>query len=160
MVDECQNLAISRGWTSRMKVEKMGMQDLTAPDETFSHFLTNFAIFALSDLEAVKVAAHIHLSLWNGGIAFLTIWAETPTAVALTEAHRTTRSRTDDLPLFSKLYWHQDAHVRKVLVDVGFLDGQVEISQKEVFMDIRDMDRWSQVVWTLAGRLGDGWGER
>ena len=160
MVDECRNLAISRGWTSRMKVERMGMQDLTFPDETFSHSFTNFAIFALSDPEAAKAAEHIHRSLRKGGTAFLTVWAETPTAVALTGAHRTTRSRTDDLPLFSKLYWHQDTHVRKVLVDAGFPDDQVEISQKEVFMDIRDMDRWSQVVWTLTGRPADGWMEK
>jgi ubiquinone/menaquinone biosynthesis C-methylase UbiE len=160
MVDECRNLAISRGWTSRMWVERMGMQDLTFSDETFSHSFTNFAIFALSDPEAAKAAEHIHRSLRKGGTAFLTVWAETPTAVALTEAHWTTRSRTDDLQLFSKLYWHQDTHVRKVLVDAGFPDDQVEISQKEVFMDIRDMDRWSQVVWTLAGRPADGWMEK
>jgi hypothetical protein len=37
VVNECQTLAISRGRTSQIKVEKIVMQDLTVADGTFSH---------------------------------------------------------------------------------------------------------------------------
>jgi ubiquinone/menaquinone biosynthesis C-methylase UbiE len=54
------------------------MQDLTFPDEMFTHSFTNFAIFSLPDNEAARAASHIYRTLKPGGTAAITTWAEAP----------------------------------------------------------------------------------
>jgi ubiquinone/menaquinone biosynthesis C-methylase UbiE len=163
MVKDCQELAVEKGWTGppiQMKSELMAMQDLTFPDETFSHSFTNFAIFALQDPEAAKAASHIYRTLQRGGKAFLTVWAESPTSETLQATHHATRSRTDSLPMFSRLYWKEHSHIRKVLLEAGFSEDSIDITQQEVYIDIKDLNQWSQVAWTLAGRPAEGWEEK
>lgn len=163
MVEECQALAIEKGWNewpTELKSELMAMQDLTFPDETFSHSFTNFAIFALPDPEAARAASHIYRTLQEGGTAILTLWSQTPSRDTLEAAHHATRSRIDPLPMFTKLYWWEQSHIRKVLNEAGFSDDKIEISQKEVHIDLGDLNRWSQVAWTLVGRPADGWEEK
>jgi hypothetical protein len=163
MVEECQALAVEKGWTewpTELKSQVMAMQDLKFPDETFSHSFTNFAIFGLADPEAAKAATHIYRTLQKGGTAILTVWKETPSYDALQAAHYATRSRTDLLPLFLRIHWHEQSHIRKVLLEAGFSDERIEIYQKEVCIELGDLSRWSQVAWTLVGRPAEGWEEK
>ena len=50
IVEECHAPVTEKGWTGpskELKLELTAMQDLSFPNETFSHSITNFAIFAL-----------------------------------------------------------------------------------------------------------------
>lgn len=133
------------------------MQDLSFLDETFSHSITNFAIFSLPDPEAAQAASHIHRTLQKDGTAVLTVWAESPTSETLQATHHATRSRTDSLPMFTRLYWKKASHVRKVLIDAGISEDKVDILKQEVYLILRTWRDGRELLgpWR-GGRRRDG----
>jgi ubiquinone/menaquinone biosynthesis C-methylase UbiE len=157
MVGECHALAIKKGW--KMTSQVMAMQDLTFADKTFTHSVTNLAMFALDPEDASKAAAHIYRTLQEDGVAVITVWEETATGDALQAAHNTTRSTATILPMFSRPQWKNTSHVRQVLTKAGFLDEKIEITRRWVDIEVKDIDRWSNVMWTLMGRPAGGWQE-
>jgi ubiquinone/menaquinone biosynthesis C-methylase UbiE len=162
MVDECKALAIERGWTASPKLmtsQVMAMQDLTFPDKTFTHSIMNFAMFAMDPPDALKATKHVYRTLREDGVAVITVWEETATGDAMQEAHNTTRSTDTILPVLSRSYWKHHSHIRKVLAEAGFSDDKIEITKRQVDIEVKDMDRWSNIMWTLIGRPVGGWQE-
>lgn len=162
MVKECQALAIEKGWTSwpmQMTSEVMAMEDLKFTDNTFTHSIMNLAMFLLDPEDALKAATHVYRTLREDGVAVITVWEETPTDDAVQAAHSTTRSTSTILPVLSRSHWKYHSHIRKVLTEAGFLDDKIEITKRMVDIEVKDMDRWSNVMWTLIGRPTEGWQE-
>jgi ubiquinone/menaquinone biosynthesis C-methylase UbiE len=159
MVEACRTRICENDRSDTVSVSHMGMQDLTLPNDTFTHSLTNFAIFSLPDNEAARAASHIYCTLKPGGTAAITTWAEGPHKEIIQSIHESTRHTTSLLPLMKNLQWQDPAHLKRVLQGAGFAADKISLSQQEVFPQIKDLDRWSQVLWTLMGRPADGWVE-
>jgi ubiquinone/menaquinone biosynthesis C-methylase UbiE len=162
MVDDCQALAVEKGWTKpprQMTSQIMAMQDLTFADKTFTHSIMNFAMFAMDREDAGNATAHIYRTLRDDGIAVITTWEDTATGNAMQATHEKTRSTTTILPVLSRSYWGEHSHIRKVLTGAGFSDDKIEIEKRYVDIKVKDMDRWSNIMWTLIGRPVGGWQE-
>lgn len=160
MVEECKALAIEKGWDkppAHMTSQVMAMQDLTFPDATFTHSIMNFAMFALDHEDAAKTTAHVYRALKEDSVAVITVWEETATGDAMQEAHNTTRSTTTVLPVLLRSYWKHYSHIRDVLTTAGFADDKIEITKRKVDIEVKDMDRWSNVMWNLIRCLAGGW---
>jgi ubiquinone/menaquinone biosynthesis C-methylase UbiE len=162
MVAECQTLAVEKGWNApplQLISQVMAMQDLTFPDKTFTHSIMNFAMFAMDTEDAAKAATHVYRTLQDNGVAVITVWDETATGDALQEAHQETRATMAILPVLSRSYWKYHSHIRKVLTRAGFSDDKITITKRNADIEVKDMDRWSNVMWTLIGRPKEGWQE-
>jgi ubiquinone/menaquinone biosynthesis C-methylase UbiE len=137
----------------------MGMQDLTFPDEMFTHSYTNFAIFFLPDNEAARAASHIYRTLKPGGTAAITTWAEAPQREILQSIRQSTHRTTSPLPAFRSLQWQDPARLEEVLQKAGFPADKISLAQQEVFPHVKDLHRWAQILWALMGRPAAGWVE-
>jgi len=71
-----------------------------------------------------------------------------PHANVLEYAHFVTRGKDVPPPfLFSQL-WYQEEHLRKSLERGGFDREEMGFYEKEAFLKIDDLKRWSQLAWS------------
>jgi hypothetical protein len=158
MVEVCQIRVREQGWSDTVSVSFMGMQDLTFPDDMFTHSFTNFAIFSLPDNEAAQAATHIYRTLKPGGTDAITTWTKAQKEI-MQSTHQSTRSTTLSLPAFRNLQWQDPTHLKEVLQKAGFSANKISLLQQEVFLHIKDLHRWAEILWTLMGRPAGGWVE-
>ncbi|CAI6334311.1 unnamed protein product [Periconia digitata] len=88
-VQGCKALAESKGWPVDATV--MLAQELTYPDNNFTHSFTSFAFHCLGDHDAA--AKQVYRTLKPDGIAVASIWISMPHVDALQHAHWRTRGK-------------------------------------------------------------------
>lgn len=160
MVEACATKIRENGWQDVATTSLMAMQDLSFPPETFTHSITNFAIFSLSDADATQAARQIFQTLRLGGTAILTTWGEVAHRPILEDLHRSTRVATKPLPTLEAIRWEDISHLNDVLENAGFEKSKIRLEQLEIEVEIGDLKRWSQVLWTIMGRPESGWVKR
>jgi hypothetical protein len=133
----------------------MPAQSLAFPDNHFTHSFTNFAFHSLDDNDGA--AKQVYRTLRLGGIAAATIWVDMPHANALEYAHFATRGEDASPPFLLSQLWHKEEHLRKALETAGFDPKKMKFHEKEAFLKISDLRRWTQLAWSYLGKPAGGW---
>ncbi|KAI9708133.1 MAG: hypothetical protein M1812_008120 [Candelaria pacifica] len=146
--------AVRYGWTDVVKPAVVPAQALTFADHTFTHSLTNFALFAIP--EADKAAAHVYRTLKPGGVAVVTTWASMPHLAAVNATHEAIRD--DDAMLLMRLSqrWYKASTLKQVLMQAGF--SSIRMSQKDAYLQIKNVRCWVKYAWSILGQPATGWG--
>ena len=87
----------------------MAAQNLTFPEDMFSHSLTAFVFASLPDTVAAVKA--IRRTLKPGGTAVIAVWDDVPSHMAVEQAHKKTRgNHVPMLPAINR-FTYQQAHL-------------------------------------------------
>ncbi|PVI00355.1 S-adenosyl-L-methionine-dependent methyltransferase [Periconia macrospinosa] len=151
----CKALAESKNWPVDTAV--MSAQEITFPDESFTHSFTSFAFHCLGDHD--KAAKHVYRTLKPHGVALASIWTSMPHVEALQHAHWRTRGKDGPMPTLLPLESFQEPQLRNALKAGGFKDENIKCYVKESFLEIPDLKRWAQLAWSYLGPLPDGWSQ-
>ncbi|OTA56915.1 S-adenosyl-L-methionine-dependent methyltransferase [Hypoxylon sp. EC38] len=154
-VQGCAALAEKNKWPVSTAV--MSAQELTFPNDRFTHSFTSFAFHCLGDHD--KAAAQVYRTLKPGGTAIASIWIYMPHVDALQHAHWRTRGRDGPMPVLLPLEGFQEADLRKALEVGGFKGKDITFSEKDCFLKISDLKRWAQLAWSYLGTLPSGWSQ-
>ena len=129
MLQYFQKVTEDEGWQDNVTAEIMDSQALSFADETFTHSISNFVIFALPD--PVKATKDIHRTLQPSGTAILTSWRNSRVFKILQAARHSVRP---DLPPFATaLYqWEAPEKLPEVLTAGGFKAKNIQLTDFEV----------------------------
>ncbi|KAI9713122.1 MAG: hypothetical protein M1820_001107 [Bogoriella megaspora] len=152
-VQACSAKAKEKHWP--VKTQVMPSQALTFPDNYFTHSFTNFAFHCLGDHEAA--AHHVYRTLRSGGTAVATVWIDMPHVDAMHHAHYLTRGRSGPMPTLMPEENYKQSDLEASLVAGGFDKTNISFSEKNAYLKIPDLARWSQLGWSYLGYLPEGW---
>lgn len=151
----CKTLAESNKWPVTTAV--MSAQELTFPDNNFTHSFTSFAFHCLGDHDTA--AKQVYRTLQPGGIAIASIWTSMPHVGALQHAHWRTRGTEDPMPVLLPIESFQEKDLRKALEAGGFKEADIVCYEKNCFLEVSDLKRWAQLAWSYLGILPTGWSQ-
>ncbi|KAI1653949.1 S-adenosyl-L-methionine-dependent methyltransferase [Daldinia decipiens] len=152
-VKGCAAVADKNGWPVTAAV--MSAQQLTFPDNHFTHSITSFAFHCIGDQNAA--AKHIYRTVKPGGTAVATVWIFMPHVEALQHAHWRTRGKDAPMPLLLPLEHYEEADLRTALQAGGFKDENITCYNKECYLTVPDLKRWAQLAWSFLGNIPGGW---
>jgi hypothetical protein len=148
-------LAKEKGWP--VFAATMSAQELTFPNERFTHSFTAFAFHCIGDHDLA--AKQIYRTIKTGGTAVVSVWVYMPHVAALQHAHWRTRGRDGPMPTLLPLEDYQEKDLRAALVAGGFDDDKIKTVEKDFHVAIPDLARWSQLAWSYLGTLPSGWSQ-
>lgn len=154
-VKGCAELAEKNKWPVSTAV--MSAQELTFPENHFTHSITSFAFHCLGDQE--KAAKAIYRTLKPGGLAVASVWIYMPHVEALQHAHWRTRGKEGPMPTLLPLEHYEEADLRNALASGGFKPGNISCSEKVCYLRVPDLKRWAQLAWSYLGALPSGWSQ-
>lgn len=149
----CKALVEENKWPVDTAV--MSAQDLSFPDNKFTHSIASFAFHCIGDSETA--AKETYRTLKPGGTAVASIWISMPHVNALQHAHWRTRGKEGLMPVLLPLESYQRKDLRKTLEAGGFKD--ITCYEKDFFREISDVKRWAQLAWSYLGILPTGWSQ-
>ncbi|KAL2812939.1 S-adenosyl-L-methionine-dependent methyltransferase [Aspergillus granulosus] len=141
-----------------LTVEVMDAEDLTYPNNTFTHSYTNlgFPFFP----HAEKAAEHVYRTLQLGGTAFVSTWKTLGYMGPLQEAQRAVRP--NEAPWESPMPkdWYTQEKLTQVLVSAGFETEKIQILTKSVGYRGKDLGDLLDIVKTgFLAIVTNGWSE-
>lgn len=145
------NIQIRRkGWQDCVKTQVVDSSDLSRfKDDIFTHSITNFGIFGLSD--PVQAAREIRRTLKDGGQALVTVWSH-PESLYL--IHRTQKAIRPDLPVFEPMSmdWMKEWKLEGVMEEAGFSKVEMHEIKNWWQMETEEqlVDRLSSPFWDAA----------
>lgn len=147
------SLAEKNEWS--VSTAAMSAQEITFPDDKFTHSFTSFAFHCLGDHDLA--AKQVYRTLKPGGIAITSIWTFMPHVDALQHAHWLTRGRDGPMPTLLPLESFREGELRKTLENGGFKPDNIDCYNKECHLKVPDLHRWAQLAWSYLGALPSGW---
>ncbi|KAL1798613.1 hypothetical protein ACET3X_002650 [Alternaria dauci] len=153
MVDLARHILSATKSSATLSFDVMDGSDLTYPDETFTHSITNMGIFFFPD--AAKGAAQIYRTLKPGGTAVVTSWKSTGHMAVLHEAQKAVKP---DEPLFRWPVsddWFEASHLKKTLEGAGFKD--VDMHEKEVYYASKSVEQTCGYLFAMWKQMGPKW---
>ncbi|KAL1604131.1 hypothetical protein SLS60_005724 [Paraconiothyrium brasiliense] len=148
-------LAKENGWP--VTAATMSAQELTFPDANFTHSFTAFAFHCIGDHGTA--AKQIYRTVKPGGTAVASVWVYMPHVAAMQHAHWRTRGRDGPMPTLLPLEDYQEKDLRAALIAGGFEDGKIKTYERDFYVAIPDLVRWSQLAWSYLGSLPSGWSQ-
>lgn len=103
----------------------MDAQDISFPDNTFTHSYMNFGIFFLPD--GARGAAEIHRTLRPGGTAFVSSWEHLGYVSHIRAAQKAVRPNDELFQLPFPEEWCKEEKLRETLVAGGFAPEKIKI---------------------------------
>jgi ubiquinone/menaquinone biosynthesis C-methylase UbiE len=153
MISSVQESIISRPWPN-VKAEVMRAQELSFPDNFFTHSFTNFVVANLDD--GPVAAGHLYRTLKSDGIAVVCTWKSIAHGELLIKAHRATRGEGAKLALTWGGEWYLPSRLKEFMVSGGFQEEKIRMEECEIWLFVRDLRRWATIVWSFLGaRAGD-----
>jgi len=140
MIELLQSEILKNGWNT-VNAQIRDSSDLGCfEDGTFTHSITNFAIFTLPD--PAKGAREIRRTLKDGGVALVTVWSSMDNLAIIHGAQKAIRP---DLPVFNPASpdWFHDWKVRSVMEEAGF--SKVEVKEVKNYWEIESEQRFSEL---------------
>jgi ubiquinone/menaquinone biosynthesis C-methylase UbiE len=153
MVDLARKALPATKSSATLSFDVMDGVDLTYPDETFTHSITNMGLFFFPD--AAKGAAQIYRTLKPGGTAIVTSWKS---AGHLAVVHEAQKAVKPDDPLFRWPIsddWYEASHMRKTLEGAGFKD--VEMHEKTVHYAAKSVEETCGYIFEMWKKMGPKW---
>ena len=142
MISNLTNVASQRGWMGGvdglLESSTMDAQELTFPDNTFTHSYTNFGIFFVPEPE--KAAAHIYRTLQPGGRAYVTSWSKLGYLPAMQSAQSAVRPDTPPFEIPIDKEWFHQKKLQQVLESGGFDAAKMAIQKMQVFFRGENLD--------------------
>jgi ubiquinone/menaquinone biosynthesis C-methylase UbiE len=132
-------LAKEKGWP--ITAATMSSQELTFPDAHFTHSFTAFSFHCIGDHDLA--AKQIYSTVKPGGTAVASVWVYMPHVAAMQHAHWRTRGRDGPMPTLPPMENCQEKDLRSALVAGGFKDGKIMTVEKDFYVAIPDLARWS-----------------
>lgn len=136
MIEYLQD-AISRNKWHTVRAQVQDSTDLGCFEEaTFTHSITNFGLFILSD--PLKGAKEIHRTLKPGGVALVTVWKEMDTTIIV---HGAQKAIHPDEPLWNPVStdWMHEWKLKGVMEEAGFKS-----------VEMKSMENW----WVTGDEKG------
>lgn len=152
-VEDCKALAAKNKWPASVGLKSA--QELTFPDNNFTHSYTSFAFNCIGGADAA--AKEIYRTLKPGGVAIASIWTHMPHLDALQKAHFRTRGRDAAMPPLLLAESFKQPDLQRCLEVGGFAKEQIECHERDCYVKIQDLERWAQLAWSYLGRLSTGW---
>ncbi|KAH8893582.1 S-adenosyl-L-methionine-dependent methyltransferase [Thozetella sp. PMI_491] len=129
----------------------MAGEELSFPNDTFTHSVTNLGILFFSD--PAKGASHIYRTLKPGGVAGVTSWSKLGYLEPVQQAQRELHP---DTPLFQVPIpdsWFRPAHMEKIMKDAGF--DKVTVTETNVYFLVDSLPFFFNSVVGKSISLGD-----
>lgn len=153
---QLQEAVVANSWP--VTTEAMDSKKLTFPDGTFDLSITNmvFAAFKKGS-EDVQAAKEIKRTLKPGGLAIANAFDHNPRNTAILNAHHATRGK-DAAPLPAMFFaYYNLADFKKALGDAEW--DSVRYVDSEVWVEIKDLQRFANIAWAVTGQPSTGWTE-
>ncbi|KAJ4288904.1 hypothetical protein N0V90_011245 [Kalmusia sp. IMI 367209] len=112
---------------------------------------TTFAFHGVDDYD--KAARQIYRTFEPDGTAAASAWVYMPHVVAMRHAQWRTRGRDGLMPTLLPLEDYQEEDLREAIVAGEFKDSKIKTYEKDFYVAIPDLVRWSQLAWSYRGRL-------
>ncbi|OJJ01855.1 hypothetical protein ASPVEDRAFT_41428 [Aspergillus versicolor CBS 583.65] len=160
MIANFSALARAKGWLNEgdndLTICVMDAEDLTYPDNTFTHSYTNlgFPFFP----QAEKAAAHVYRTLKVGGTAFISTWSKLGYLRPVQEAQLRVRpdSKPWEIPMPEE--WLTREKLIEVLERGGFHSENIQIQERTVGYKGKDLDDLIDIMKaSFEGHVTNGW---
>ncbi|KAF1933153.1 S-adenosyl-L-methionine-dependent methyltransferase [Didymella exigua CBS 183.55] len=138
-----------------ISVTNQKSESLDFADNTFTHSVTNIAIFFTSS-SGLDGAREIYRTLQPGGIAVVNCWAHVTWLLPVRAVHEHIRpGKPFPTPVVA---WHDGKHIQKVMRDAGFRkeDMRIEKSDAWAVMKRSLLREWAEKSWAYLGGIA-GW---
>lgn len=142
-------------WPASVSNQKS--ETLNFQDNTFTHSLTNIAIFFTSSAGA-DGAREIYRTLQPGGTAVVNCWALVTWLVPVKIVHETIRpGKPFPTPVVA---WHDGQHIQKVMREAGFSEEKMKLERSDAFAVVKKegLRDWAEKSWAYLGGIA-GWFE-
>jgi SAM-dependent methyltransferase len=143
----------SNAWP--ISVSNQPAQALTFADETFTHSITNIAIF-LTPEAGLPAAKHIYRTLKPGGVAVVNCWEMLTWLPAFKQVHDVLRP---GVPYPAPpIPWADGTQLQKVLAEAGFSREKMRVERSEAWAKTKDLRDWAEKSYAFLGGLAGWWG--
>ncbi|EHK18463.1 uncharacterized protein TRIVIDRAFT_194221 [Trichoderma virens Gv29-8] len=147
--------ADSSGWPAKGLV--MDSDKLKFQDEIFTHTIGNAMIFVGPRNNGIDAVKEMYRTLKPGGTLILNCFAYVPVLEPIREASRVTRTGAI-LPAWTSFEeWTDPAFIANIVEAGGFKKESIKVQQREMFVNIGDFDRHTELVWSMRGMPSTGW---
>ncbi|KAK1243343.1 hypothetical protein MKX07_003971 [Trichoderma sp. CBMAI-0711] len=154
-VEIYRSKAEALGWPAEGLV--MDSDSLSFPDETFTHSIANAVLFIGPRNNGVDAVKEMYRTLKPGGTLIVNCFAYVAVLDAIREASRATRTG-GELPVWNSFeHWADPAFIASIVEAGGFEKGSISVQQREMFVNIGDFERHTELVWSMRGMPAGGW---
>ncbi|KAH6642174.1 S-adenosyl-L-methionine-dependent methyltransferase [Boeremia exigua] len=150
-----QYTAKEQAWPISISNQKS--EALNFPDNTFTHSLTNIAIFFTSSA-GLDGAKEIYRTLQPGGTAVVNCWAYVTWLLPVKTVHDIIRpGKPFPTPVIA---WHDRQHIQKVMREAGFRGEDMRIESSDAWAVVKreGLREWAEKSWAYLGGIA-GWFE-
>ncbi|KAF9700613.1 hypothetical protein EKO04_001884 [Ascochyta lentis] len=147
--------AKTNSWPTAVTNQKS--EALTFKDNTFTHSITNIAIFFTS-AAGVDGAKEIYRTLKPGGVAVVNCWAHVTWLMPVKTVHELVRpGKPFPTPVVA---WHDGQHIQQVMKEAGFKEDKIKIEKSDAWAVVRrgGLREWAEKSWAYLGGIA-GWFE-
>lgn len=140
-----------------ISVSNQKSEALNFSDNTFTHSLTNIAIFFTSSAGA-DGAKEIYRTLKPGGTAVVNCWAYVTWLMPVKTVHETIRpGKPFPTPVVA---WHDGQQIQKVMREAGFKEENMRIERSDAWAVVKRgaLREWAEKSWAYLGGIA-GWFE-
>ncbi|KAL3441532.1 S-adenosyl-L-methionine-dependent methyltransferase [Aspergillus insuetus] len=164
MVANFEATAKSKGWIidddgdDSLTVSVMDAENLTYPDNTFTHSYTNLGFPFFPNGE--KAAGHVYRTLRSGGTAFISTWKTLGYLRPLHAAQHAVRPTSTLWEPTMPKDWYTQKKLVQVLVSAGFGAEKIQVLTTSVGYRGNDLDDLLDILRTaFLGQVTNGWSE-
>lgn len=136
-------------------VSNQKSEDLDFADNTFTHSITNIAIFFTSSA-GLDGAKEIYRTLRPGGTAVVNCWAHVTWLLPVRAVHETIRpGKPFPTPVVA---WHDGQHIQNVMRDAGFREESMRVERSDAWAVVKreSLRKWAEKSWAYLGGIA-GW---
>jgi SAM-dependent methyltransferase len=145
----------SNAWPIQVTNQKS--ESLSFPDNTFTHSITNIAIFFTSSA-GLDGAREIYRTLKPGGTAVVNCWAHVTWLFPVRAVHEVIRlGKPFPTPVVA---WHDGQHIQTVMKEAGFKEEDLRVERSDAWAVVRrkGLREWAEKSWAYLGGIA-GWFE-
>jgi ubiquinone/menaquinone biosynthesis C-methylase UbiE len=145
MVDLARHTDYASNPSAKVSFDVMSGEDLSFPDNHFTHSFTNMGILFFKD--GLKGAKEIYRTLKPGGTAIVTSWEDLGYIRII---HQTQKAINPDEPLMKVPIldqWYQATHLMETLREAGF--GDVQVHTRTVYYGAESVGKLSDFLMKM-----------
>ena len=136
-------------------VSNQKSEALDFADNTFTHSITNIAIFFTSSA-GLDGARQIYRTLRPGGTAVVNCWAHVTWLLPVRAVHETIRpGKPFPTPVVA---WHDGQLIKRVMLEAGFKEEDMRIEKSDAWAVVKraGLRAWAEKSWAYLGGIA-GW---
>jgi SAM-dependent methyltransferase len=133
-----------------VEVSKQRAEQLSFPDEFFTHSITNIAIFftGSAGLDGTK---EIYRTLKPGGTAIVNCWEHITWFFPIKLVHDATRP---GVPYPAPpIGWSDGKQLQKVMKEAGFQEEKWKVERSDAWAKTKDLRAWAEKSWAYLGGI-------